>query len=97
LGVLIVGYGGVYSLLFPKKVTVAVYTIEYSVTGSSSCKVVQGVKDVGAIIVNVPDVQGPGVYVPFPPLDVAEGEGIHAHGVLEPGPQVRDWELVLLG
>ena len=79
-----------YSLTFPKKVTVAVYTIENSVTGSSSCKVVQGTKDVGAITVNVPDVQGPGVYVPFPLLEVAEGEGIHAHGFVSPEPQV--WE-----
>jgi hypothetical protein len=74
--------------MFPKKVTVDVYTIEYSVTGSSSCKVVQGAKDVGAITVNVPDVQGPGVCVPFHPLELVEGEGIHTHGVLKPGPQV---------
>jgi len=80
----------VYSLTFPKKVIVAVYTIEYSVTGSSSCKVVQGAKDVGAITVNVPDVQGPGVNVPFPLLEVAEGEGIHAHEFVSPGPQVRE-------
>jgi hypothetical protein len=84
--------------MFPKKVTVAVYTIEYSVTGSSSCKVVQGAKDVGAITVNVPDVQGPGVNVPFPLLEVAEGEGIHAHEFVSPGSQVweYDWSLVLL-
>lgn len=46
--------------------------MEYSVMGSLSCNVVHGNTDVGAISVNVPDVHGPGVYVPFP-FDVTEG------------------------